>query len=304
MSEHTVRQQFVKEFRFLSGDTRLIACLIVASYVLQVMFAMGIGYWLLQQPLSFLTGLGLATAMFLIGTRLRAFNNIVHECSHFSFTKRREDNLFFGRFCSSLLLGCFRDYRDLHITHHAHCGDYDKDLDLQGIRSFRLEDPVTRLTIMRHVLTPLFGLHLRHVPNVKLSARDGKPYCAMKIGLIAATIAFLVFDPMAVILLVWIPFVWVYSAINYWTECIDHGGLLDNKHELEMSRNFIVPKLVRTIIFPRNDCFHLIHHLFPQLPSRHLDACHKQLLTNSDYRARVDGSGDRDPVGNRNTAQA
>jgi fatty acid desaturase len=304
MSEHSVRQQFVKEFRFLSGDTRLIASLIVASYVLQVMFAMGIGYWLLQQPLSFLTGLGMAVAMFFIGTRLRGFNNIVHECSHFSFTTRREDNVFFGSFCSSLLLGCFRDYRDLHMTHHAHCGDYDKDLDLQGIRSFRLENPVTRLMILRHVLTPLFGLHLLHIPKINLSARDGEPYRTMKIGLIAAAIIFLVLDPLAAILLVWLPFLWVYSAINYWTECIDHGGLLDAENDLETSRNFIVPKQIRMILFPRNDCYHMIHHLFPQVPSRHLDTCHEQLLTNTEYRKRDEGSRSSGPVGSRKSVEA
>ena len=290
MSEHTVRQQFVKEFRSLNGDTRLIAVLIVSSYVLQVMIAMGIGYWLLRQPLSFPTGLGVAVVMFFIGTRLRGFNNIVHECSHFSFTERRKDNVFFGRFCSSLLLGCFRDYRDMHMTHHAHCGDYDKDLDLQGIRSFRLENPVTRQMILRHILTPLLGLHLLHVPKINLSSRDGVPYRALKYGLIAAAIGFLVLDPLAAMLLVWLPFLWVYSTINYWTECIDHGGLLDAEDDLDTSRNFIVPKQVRAILFPRNDCYHLIHHLFPQLPSRHLDMCHEQLLTNPEYRARSESS--------------
>ncbi|MHA1572149.1 MAG: fatty acid desaturase, partial [Alphaproteobacteria bacterium] len=184
MSGHTVRQQFIRKFRDLRGDTRRISGLIVASYVLQVLAAMGIGYWLLQQPLTLPTGFGLAMVMFFIGTRLRGFNNIVHECSHFSFTQSREDNVLFGNICSSLLLWSFRDYRDEHMTHHAHCGDYDKDLDLQGKRNFMLESPLTARMILRHTLTPLFGLHLRHLPNVNLSARDGELYRALRIGLV------------------------------------------------------------------------------------------------------------------------
>jgi fatty acid desaturase len=304
MSGHAVRQQFIRKFRGLRGNTRRISGLIVASYVLQVMASISLGYWLLQQPLTAPTGLGVAVVVFFIGTRLRGFNNIVHECSHFTFTQRREDNVLFGSICSSLLLGSFRAYRDEHMTHHAHCGDYEKDLDLQSKREFRLEDPLTPRTILRHALTPVFGLHLRQIPKANLSARDGELYRALKIGLIAAAIVFLVLDPLAALVLVWVPFIWVYSAINYWTECIDHAGLVGSEDDLESSRNFLIPKQLRVILFPRNDCFHLIHHLFPQVPSRHLDACHKQLLTHPDYRARTEGSRAQGSIGNRKSMKA
>ncbi len=285
-------------------NTRLISGMIVASYVLQVMATIGLGYWLLQQSLTLPTGLGVAVVVFFIGTRLRGFNNIVHECSHFTFTQRREDNVLFGSICASLVLGSFRDYRDEHMTHHAHCGDYDKDLDLQGIRNFRLEDPLTPRTILRHALTPLLGLHLRYYVNVSLSARDGEAYRALKIGLIAAAIVFLVLDPLAALLLVWVPFVWVYSALNFWTDCVDHGGLVGSADDLESSRNLLMPKQLSVILFPRNDCYHLIHHLFPQVPSRHLGACHKQLLTHPDYWARTEGSLAQGSMGNWKTIAA
>ncbi len=304
MSGHAVRQQFFQQFRDLSVNTRRVSIMIVASYLFQLIGAIGFGYWLLQSPVSLPTGLGLAVLMFFIGTRLRGFNNIVHECSHFTFTRRREDNVLFGSICSSLLPGSFRAYRDEHMTHHAHIGDYDRDLDLQGIREFRLEDPLTPRAILRYALTPLLGLHFRYYLNVNLSARDGEPYRALKIGLIAAAIVFLVLDPLAAFLLVWVPFLWVYSAINYWTECIDHAGLVDSEDDLDSSRNFIVPKQIRAILFPRNDCYHLIHHLFPQVPARHLDACHKQLLTHPDYRARTEGSCAQGSIGNRKTMKA
>lgn len=195
----------------------------------------------------------------------------------------------FGRICASLLLGSFRAYREEHMSHHAHCGDYEKDLDLQGSRAFRLEEPLTPRAILRHALTPIFGLHFRRLPNVNLSAVDGKRYRAMKIGLIAAATLFLVLDPVAALVLVWFPFLWVYTAINYWTEVIDHAGLVGSEDELDASRNFIVPKQLSVIFFPRNDCYHLVHHLFPQVPARHYDACHRQLLAHPDYRARTEG---------------
>lgn len=301
MSGYAVRKEFMREFRGLGVNSRRMSVMIVASYVLQLMAAIGLGSWLLRSPLSLPTGLGLAVLMFFIGTRLRGFNNIVHECSHFTFTRRREDNVLFGSLCASLVLGSFADYRYEHMTHHAHLGDYEKDLDLQGIRNFRLEDPLTPKTILRHALTPLFGLHLPYYLNVNLSGRDGEPYRVMKFGLIAAAIVFLVLDPLAALLLVWVPFVWVYPAINFWTDCVDHGGIVGTGDELEASRNFVLPKQLRAILFPRNDCYHLVHHLFPQVPAHHLDACHKQLLAHPDYRARTEGGHARGSIGSRET---
>ncbi len=297
MSGHAVRQQFFQQFRDLSVNTRRVSIMIVASYLFQLIGAIGFGYWLLQSPVSLPTGLGLVVLMFFIGTRLRGFNNILHECTHFAFSRRREDNVVFGSICASLILGCFRDYRDEHLTHHAHLGDYDRDLDLKRIRDFRLEDPLTPKTVLRHALTPLFCLHFPHYFKVDLSGRDGKPYRALKIGLIVAAIVFLALDPLAALLLVWVPFVWVYSTINYWMDCVDHAGLVDGGDELDTSRNLSVLKLLRVVFFPRNDCFHLIHHLFPQVPTHHLDACHARLLTHPDYLARTEGSSAQTAIG-------
>ena len=285
-------------------NTRRTSGMIVTSYGLQVLAAIGLGYWLLQSPLSLPTGLGLAVLMFFIGTRLRGFNNIVHECSHFTFTQRRADNVFFGSICASLILGSFRDYRFEHMTHHAHLGDYEKDLDLQGIRAFKLEDPLTPRRVLRYALTPLLGLHLRYYLNVNLSASDGEQYRALKIGLIAAAVGFLVLDPVAALLLVWVPFVWVYSAINFWTDCVDHGGLVQSGGELDSSRNCLMPKQLGAVLFPRNDYYHLVHHLFPQVPTHHLADCHTRLLTHPDYLARSEGSPARDSAGNRESMEA
>lgn len=303
MSGHTVRQQFLKRFRGLQTNPRHLAALIVAGYVLQLIAAIAAGYWMMQYPLSLMTGSGLALVVLFIGTRLRGFNNIVHECSHFTFTERREDNVLFGRICASLVLGCFKDYRDEHMTHHAHLGDYEHDLDLQGIQAYRLEEPLTPRTILRHAVTPILGLHLPHYLGVNLSARDGAGYRALKIGLIGAAVVYLALDPLAALLFVWVPYLWVYTAINYWTDCIDHGGLVGAEDELDASRNVLVPRQVRVLLFPRNDCYHLIHHLFPQVPSHHFDACHRELLANPEYRARAAEAEARRPEGGREPLQ-
>lgn len=301
MSGHAVRQEFLPQFRGLSANSRPMAYAVFLFFVAQLLGAIALGYWLLTLPLTVVSGLGIAAVMFFIGTRLRGFNNIVHECCHYAFSVDRHDNAVIGSLSASIVMGSFRDYRDEHLTHHAHLGDYEKDLDLQGIRHFRLEDDLTPRTIIRHLLTPILGLHLPKYVSVNLSARDGAAYRWFKLALIAVAVLFLVYDPLPALLLVWLPFLWIYTGINYWMDCIDHAGLVHSDDELDASRNVndALPKFVSKILFPRNDGYHLIHHLFPQLPVHHFERCHDLLMENSEYRARnraQDGTKTRKPI--------
>ncbi len=296
MSGYTVRREFMRNFRGLEKNPRILAISIVAFYAAQVVLAIILGSWLLRQGLTWASGLGLSACVFFIATRLRGFNNIVHECSHYSFSANREDNRILGSICASFNLGCFRVYRDEHLTHHSHVGDYEKDMDLHGIQDLKLEADLTPKTVLRHILTPIFGLHLPYYLNPNLSAEDGRIYWLLKISLVAAAILFLLVDPLAALVLAWLPFLWVFTAINYWTDCIDHAGIVGNDDELEASRNFVVPKVIRAILFPRNDCFHLVHHLFPLIPANHLEICHKELMQNPAYNQRVTGDAKAAPI--------
>lgn len=291
-----VRRQFMGQFRGLRRNSRIAAASIVASYFLQIVAAAALGWWVLQFEMSVYTGSAVALLMLFIGTRLRGFNNMVHECCHFAFSERREDNVFLGSICATFILGCFSDYRDEHMTHHSHVGDYEHDRDLQRIRQLRLEDSLTPRTVARHALTILSGRHLPYYLGVNLSSRDGRVFLGMRIALIALAGLFLILDPVPALLLVWLPFVWIFTSINYLTDCIDHAGLIGAADDLDSSRNLSVPKALGMLLFPRNDCFHLVHHLFPQIPTHHLPACHDRLLSHPYYRARVEGRVDELPT--------
>lgn len=284
MSDQVLRREYMRDFRALGRHSRWLAFAIVAFYTAQTLAAIGFGSWLLLTPLTTWSGIGLALTVFFIGTRLRGFNNIVHECSHATFSRNRDDNRRLGSYCASLTLGCFQNYRDDHMTHHAHLGDMEHDEDLRAIRRLHLEDPLTPATVLRHVLTPIVGLHLPYYFKVNLSRRDGAGFLAMKLAIIAGALGFLLLAPLPALLMVWLPLFWVFPAINYWTDCVDHGGLFENGSELESSRNLVLPRPLRAFFFPRNDCFHLVHHLFPLVPSHHLEHCHETLMQNAVYR--------------------
>jgi fatty acid desaturase len=286
MSAAELRRKYMKPLAGMDKHSRLGAWAIFSTYVLLILASVLLGAVLLTLPVSAWTVAAMAFLALFIGTRLRGLNNIVHECSHSTFSAHKSDNVIIGSLCASLTLGCFKDYRDEHLTHHLHTGDYERDHDLMAIQALRLEEPLTPRVVLRHFVTPLIGRHLPYYLRVSLSGRDGIEYQMLKLLILVTAAAFTYVQPMAGLLFVVAPFVLVYSTINYWTDCLDHAGLVGSSDDLESARNVLAPGLVRFLFFPRNDCYHLVHHLFPHVPARHLAESHVKLLSDEDYRTR------------------
>lgn len=279
-----IRKKYAPVFRPLAKKTPMRAGIVLLAYLLLVIGSIVAGTISIHAstPLAHIT---VAALSVFIATRLRGINNIVHECSHASFTHSKKWNAIYGCLASAILMKSFRTYRLEHRTHHAYLGHYEQDLDFRNIEEYRLEEPVTAKTLIRHAITPLLGLHLRRYLQFDLSLNDGFRYAAMK-AVILYAVAFYAFDSFAAALaFVIIPFAWIHPALNYWTDCIDHGGLLTNKGEIWRSRNMKVPLLPKLVFFPRNDSYHLVHHLFPGVPVEHFHRCHDRLMEDSNYRA-------------------
>lgn len=286
MSGQLLRERFMVRFVGMSRYSRWAAWGMVGAYVALVMAGVAFGHYLLSLPVSWVTVLLMVLTAFFIGTRLRGINNIVHECSHSSFSENREDNVRIGKFCTALLTGCFKQYKDDHLSHHAHLGDYEHDHELGAIEKFRLHEPLTPRTILRHFVTPLLGRHLKMYSGVNMSADDGPVAFGFKIALLVAIAVFTFFFPLTSVFFVLIPLFYIFPTLNFWTDCLDHAGLVGEEDELDASRNILAPTPLRLLFFPRNDCFHLVHHLFPQVPARHLHEAHAQLCEDPSYRAQ------------------
>lgn len=286
MSAKQLREKYTRKFHGLDKYSRSTAWLILTSFLLQILGAVAVGAYLLALPLTGWTVVGMFTLMLLIGTRLRGLNNIIHECSHATFSIERADNARIGKVCAAILFNSFSAYRDEHLSHHAHLGDYDHDLDLQGIEGLKLHEPLTARVVLRHAVTPLVGRHLPYYLGLNLSAQDGRWYQVMKFGIVAATLVFTAIFPMTGLLFVLAPFLLVYSALNYWADCLDHAGIVATGDDLSASRNILAPGVLRWMFFPRNDCYHLVHHLFPHIPARHLGTSHEFLTGDEIYATR------------------
>ena len=286
MAGQELREKFMRRFVGMEKYTRREGWSIVALYLLAILASVFVGHYLLSLPLSWGTGvLILATSIF-VGTRLRGLNNIVHECTHSTFCENREDNVTLGRLCASLLNGCFKEYKYDHLSHHAHLGDYDQDREMGPIEKFGLHEPISARTILRHVLTPLTGRHLKMYSGINLSGSDGAFFLGLKIVLLAVMVAFSLIQPLTSVLFVLLPMFYILPTINFWTDCLDHAGIVGEDDELEATRNVLAPLPMKLLFFPRNDCFHLVHHLFPQVPARHLEKAHFELVEDTAYRTQ------------------
>ena len=284
MNNGTIRTKFMERFRGLEKNSEIVAPLILAFYIIQILLCIVIGYFILEMPL-YIKVPSLVLLTILIATRYRGINNIIHECCHLSFSRNKLQNITLGSIAAAVLFASYKSYREEHLTHHTHLGDFEHDMDFMHRRVFRFDEQLTPAVLLRHIFTPVLCLHMWHYFSLDFSARDGRVYQMIKFSIVLAVAVALYLNPVATIVLFIIPFVWAFSAVNYWTDCADHGGLITGPNELEQSRNIVLPRFIRYILFPRNDSFHLIHHLFPSVPSQHFEDCHHALLEDPIYRS-------------------
>lgn len=284
MSAKNLRRAFRHEFKDLPRNGIWKATAVFASYLIAIPASIALGAYLIGQP-GVWSALGIAGLAVLIATRLRGLNNIVHECSHYTFTRSVRANVIFGRIAAVVLLGGFRKYEREHATHHTFLGDHEQDKDFENLQVFGIDQPVTWSSLARHIATPILGLHLRRYFPVDLSFEDGRTLGLAKLGLLGAVVLGVWLAPWTTVCMVLVPYLYLMTATNYWNDCVDHAGLIQEGDDLYASRNLILPQPLRALLFPRNDCFHLVHHLFPSVPVRHLPACHQRLLSDPAYAA-------------------
>lgn len=233
---------------------------------------------------------------FFIATRWRGLNNIIHECSHNGFVESLIWNRRFGDIACALMVKSFQAYRVQHQAHHGYLGDYRRDLDFKALKDFHLEKALTVKQIFIHCIRPLFWWPLRPYLSFDIFPNEDQLSNVTRLIWWVLLLGFAIWQPISFALFIVIPLLWLLPAIHYWTDCIDHGGIYGSEVMEERSRNFIVPKAIRWLLFPRNDCFHQLHHVLPTLPVQHYDkvwdllthnstAKGAQILTHRDFHA-------------------
>lgn len=243
-----------------------------------------ISWWTFQ--LSMAAGLLLYPfVLVFIGTRFRAVNNFSHECLHRAACQSPFWNDILGELSAMFEFTHFRAIRREHLTHHAYLGDFDRDMDFSHLKDYEFWQPMSRHVFFQHLRHALrlghLGKYIYFRPYDPESPIWAKAARFVFAGLLTA-IAW--FYPSQVALYLIVPYVTTYQIHKYLMDLIDHGGLLSNTQTLHQTRNCIVRnKVLSWIFFPREDGYHLIHHLFPKMATTQFKRAHALLLNDARY---------------------
>jgi fatty acid desaturase len=254
-------------------------------------------------PLQLL-GTATAAALFSIfgGTRLRALGNIQHECAHRTFVSwpRLNDGLGLG--IGIILFQPFFRYRKAHITHHRFLGDPVRDLDLNRYEKNLTLYPEAQ-TVVQQLEMATQPKHFRVGLSLSLKDSLDPDWCnRLRMAHLACTClaatALIFHDHLLTVLLFALPILIVYPLLCVWSDIADHAvgyRTAPDSNErprvdmFALTRNHLFgSELLNKIFFPRNDSYHLLHHLYPSLPTGAFPQAHAILIRNDPHYAGMD----------------
>lgn len=227
-------------------------CLLVAGALMLVVA--GGALW---SPLSLLV----------IGNRQRALGNVLHDAGHGNLIRNRARNDSLTQLLvAPLLFADLSRYRSTHYQHHARLGDATADPDFL-VR--QLNVPSHWSAVYAHFVFSWkgwLGSMGGHLSDPEVSAA-AKAYILLwwfaLTTLIALTAGTLV---TSTFLLLWLAArATVFHLITTFREMCDHHGLQPGG-VFSFSRDVCCSGLWRLFIHPRNNGYHLTHHLLPAVP--------------------------------------
>jgi fatty acid desaturase len=227
-------------------------------------------------------------ALLLLGNRQRALGNILHDAAHRNLSRNRVLNDLVTRaLIAPLLFLSLSHYRDLHFRHHLSLGVQDTDPDLIPIPAVKARTWVTAVAVnvlsMRAILGSTFG-HLldRAVP---LSARL---YILAWWSLLVAALALAAgVWPAAAMLALWLAArATAFHVITTFREMCDHHGLSPGG-VFSFTRDIKAVGPWSLLLHPRNNAYHLTHHLLPAIPYYRLPEAQRVFARLPEYQERA-----------------
>ncbi|MCJ1273785.1 hypothetical protein MMC21_001578 [Puttea exsequens] len=228
----------------------------------------------------------LAVSVYLLGvliiaSRLRGFENLVHEASHnnlFPNAQLHERLEFLYAFPVFRLL---QDYRRSHMMHHKHLGDPTKDPDAIRIQELGLDNLSDR-PILSLIGIPLTGfLTYEYCTTTLLDFWTTPDRRRMKTAY-WTSIALALYQTNSFRLFAYyyvVPLLIVLPITRYWAEASEHVGL-DMTSTFGNSRSN-TGFFHRWYLHPHNDGYHAVHHLQSKIPFHALPRAHQSLMVAS-----------------------
>lgn len=217
-------------------------------------------------------------SLFIIASRMRAMENLVHEASHNNLFPSAPLHQRFQFLYAFPVFRVLEDYRRSHMVHHKHLGDPQKDPDVLRLHDLGL-DRLPERPVWYLLGVPMTGYLTYEYLTTTFREFWGSP---------SSRLSKLVFW-FAVLLAVWwtatfqefayyylIPLLAVLPVTRYWAEAAEHLGL-DLRGGFGSSRTNI-GFLHMWLMNPHNDGYHAAHHLCSQIPFHLLPEAHDHLM--------------------------
>lgn len=229
----------------------------------------------------------LPLALVILGNRQRALGNILHDASHRNLNRdRRVNDLMTIAVLAPLLFLDLHRYREMHFRHHLDLGGIGADPDLIPIPPVKAKSWVHALALNVLSWRALGGSLFGHLVDSGVPWRR-RAYiivwwmllCAL-LGLAARPLA------IAVAMVVWLVARGTsFHVITTYREMCDHHGLTPGG-VFAFARDLVAPGPWAWLIHPRNNAYHLTHHLLPAVPYYRLPDAQRLFATLEPYRDR------------------
>lgn len=259
--------------RVLAGDWALILIAAVASW--RTFMAGGLTVWSVA---------AYVLAVFLIGSRQKGLENIMHEGTHLNLSPSPVWNDRIALW----LVGMWMTpgwtpavERPGHIgAHHENFGVRGRDFEFFGYQGLGLgrlpsESPIAgawllAYTFLRTTWWRIHGVVHSFGPRSWLVLA----VAAIVLGLIGVLLP---------LVLYWVvPYFFVYMPLRYLSEVSEHMAL-GHGSEFATTRNKL-GWFQKYVMHPHGDGYHLVHHLYPRIPHHNLARAHRLLMADPVYR--------------------
>lgn len=234
----------------------------------------------------------------IIGSRMMALGVLMHEASHGILFKKPAFNRWLAEVClawpiAQSLIG----YQNIHRQHHQHLkedGDTEKPLEQYPEFQFPMPQKAWYLTVTSDITGINF---IKYRLKQALSWVKGfftsthslslNLYTLTRLSLTLGTVSALVISGLGwELLLFWIvPYCTWFQLLLRIHASSEHFAIPD--HGGFRTRTLKVSRVEAFFFFPHHMNYHCEHHLYPQVPFRHLPALHSQLLKEVSFKSNA-----------------
>ncbi|MGH7931839.1 MAG: fatty acid desaturase family protein [Candidatus Binataceae bacterium] len=244
----------------------------------------------ISNPLAYIA------AIILIGSRQHALLLLMHEAAHRRlFNSKRLNDWICEVLVTWPVLVSLRAFRHTHLQHHRHL-----NLPTDGDLRKKLEDPdwhfpLPRRRLLWSLAKQFTGLGIWYVLKIfrygnadAEASGQTRRYRLARVAYYISVLAVIVyFRVLTLFLVYWIvPLLTCLIAFNRMRVLSEHPPI-ERASVYGVICTYRLSLIERILFAPKNCHYHIEHHSYPSVPFFNLGKLHRELKTNSEYRAAL-----------------